>query len=42
MKPASLFSVETKPMWVINYLKKGKFELTHHLYYVKEGTETNN
>ena len=38
---ASLFSFATKPMWGINYLTKGKFELPHLQDYVKEGTSTN-
>ena len=28
-------------MWGINYLTKGKFELPHLQYFVKEGTSTN-
>jgi len=38
---ASLFSFATKPMWGINYLTKGKFELPHLQDFVKEGTSTN-
>ena len=38
---ASLFSFATKPMWGINYLTKGKFELPHLQDYVEEGTSTN-
>jgi L-lactate dehydrogenase (cytochrome) len=38
---SSLFSFATKPMWGINYLTKGKFELPHLQDYVKEGTDTN-
>ena len=37
----SLLSFATKPMWGINYLTKGKFELPHLQDYVKEGTDTN-
>ena len=38
---SSLFSFATKPMWGINYLTKGKFELPHLQDFVKEGTSTN-
>ena len=38
---SSLFSFATKPMWGINYLTRGKFELPHLQDYVKEGTSTN-
>ena len=38
---SSLFSFATKPMWGINYLTKGKFELPHLQDFVKEGTDTN-
>ena len=38
---SSLYSFATKPMWGINYLTKGKFELPHLQDYVKEGTSTN-
>ena len=38
---SSLFSFAIKPMWGINYLTKGKFELPHLQDYVKEGTSTN-
>jgi len=38
---SSLFSFAAKPMWGINYLTKGKFELPHLQDYVKEGTSTN-
>ena len=38
---SSLFSFAIKPMWGINYLTKGKFELPHLQDYVKEGTDTN-
>ena len=41
LTPSSLFSFATKPMWGINYLTKGKFELPHLQDYVKEGTDTN-
>ena len=37
---SSLFSFATKPMWGINYLTKGKFELPHLQDYVGEGTST--
>ena len=37
---SSLFSFAAKPMWGINYLKKGKFELPHLQDYVSEGTST--
>jgi len=35
---SSLFSFISKPMWAINYLTKGKFELPHLQDYVGEGT----
>ena len=38
---SSLFSFATKPMWGINYMTKGKFELPHLQDFVKEGTSTN-
>ena len=38
---SSLFSFATKPMWGINYLTKGKFELPHLQDFVKEGTSSN-
>ena len=38
---SSLYSFATKPMWGINYLTKGKFELPHLQDFVKEGTSTN-
>ena len=38
---ASLYSFATKPMWGINYLTKGKFELPHLQDFVKEGTDVN-
>ncbi len=38
---SSLFSFAIKPMWGINYLTKGKFELPHLQDFVKEGTSTN-
>jgi len=41
LTPASLWSFATKPMWGINYLTKGKFELPHLQDFVKEGTDTN-
>ena len=41
LTPSSLLSFATKPMWGINYLTKGKFELPHLQDYVKEGTDTN-
>ena len=37
---SSLFSFAAKPMWGINYLTKGKFELPHLQDYVSEGTST--
>ena len=37
---SSLFSFAVKPMWGINYLTKGKFELPHLQDYVGEGTST--
>ena len=37
---ASLFSFATKPMWGINYVTRGKFELPHLQDHVKEGTST--
>jgi len=37
---SSLFSFATKPMWGINYLTKGKFELPHLQDHVGEGTST--
>ena len=37
---SSLFSFVSKPMWGINYLTKGKFELPHLQDYVQEGTST--
>ncbi len=37
---SSLFSFASKPMWGINYLTKGKFELPHLQDHVKEGTST--
>ena len=37
---SSLFSFLSKPMWGINYLTKGKFELPHLQDHVKEGTST--
>ena len=36
---SSLFSFATKPMWGINYLTKGKFELPHLQDFVKEGIQ---
>ena len=38
---SSLLSFAAKPMWGINYLTKGKFELPHLQDFVKEGTSTN-
>ena len=38
---ASLFSFATKPMWGINYLTKGKFELPHIQDHLEAGTSTN-
>ena len=38
---SSLMSFAMKPMWGINYLTKGKFELPHLQDFVKEGTSTN-
>ena len=38
---ASLYSFATKPMWGINYLTKGKFELPHIQDYLEAGTNTN-
>ena len=38
---SSLYSFATRPMWGINYLTKGKFELPHLQDFVKEGTSTN-
>ena len=35
---SSLFSFASKPMWGINYLTKGKFELPHLQDHVSEGT----
>jgi len=35
---SSLFSFASKPMWGINYLTKGKFELPHLQDHVNEGT----
>ena len=37
---SSLLSFAIKPMWGINYLTKGKFELPHLQDHVKEGTST--
>ena len=37
---SSLFSFASKPMWGINYLTKGKFELPHLQDHVDEGTST--
>ena len=37
---SSLFSFAAKPMWGINYITKGKFELPHLQDYVGEGTST--
>lgn len=37
----SLWSFATHPMWSINYLTRGKFELPHLQDFVKEGTDTN-
>ena len=37
---SSLFSFAVKPMWGINYLTKGKFELPHLQDHVSEGTST--
>ena len=37
---SSLFSFAAKPMWGINYLSKGKFELPHLQDHVSEGTST--
>ena len=37
---SSLFSFAVKPMWGINHLTKGKFELPHLQDYVSEGTST--
>ena len=37
---SSLFSFAIKPMWGINYLTKGKFELPHLQDHVSEGTST--
>lgn len=37
----SLWSFATKPMWGINYMTRGKFELPHLQDFVKEGTDTN-
>jgi len=37
---SSLFSFAIKPMWGINYLTKGKFELPHLQAHVSEGTST--
>ncbi len=37
---SSLFSFASKPMWGINYLTKGKFELPHLQDHVSEGTST--
>jgi len=36
---SSLFSFAAKPMWGINYLTKGKFELPHLQDHVSEGTD---
>ena len=38
---SSLFSFATKPMWGINYLTKGKFELPHIQDHLEAGTNTN-
>jgi len=38
LTPSSLFSFASKPMWGINYLTKGKFELPHLQDHVSEGT----
>lgn len=38
---ASLWSFVSKPMWGINYVTRGKFELPHLQDFVKEGTDTN-
>jgi L-lactate dehydrogenase (cytochrome) len=37
----SLWSFATHPMWGINYLTRGKFELPHLQDFVKQGTSTN-
>ena len=37
---ASLISFAIKPMWGINYVTRGKFELPHLQDHVKEGTST--
>ena len=37
---SSLFSFAIKPMWGVNYLTKGKFELPHLQDHVSEGTST--
>ncbi len=37
---SSLISFAMKPMWGINYVTKGKFELPHLQDHVKEGTST--
>jgi L-lactate dehydrogenase (cytochrome) len=38
---ASLWSFVSKPMWGINYVTRGRFELPHLQEFVKEGTSTN-
>jgi len=38
---ASLWSFVSKPMWGINYVTRGRFELPHLQDFVKEGTSTN-
>ncbi len=38
LRLSSLFSFAVKPMWGINYLTKGKFELPHLQDYISEGT----
>jgi L-lactate dehydrogenase (cytochrome) len=37
----SLWSFATHPMWGINYLTRGRFELPHLQDFVREGTDTN-